>query len=169
MRETITARRGGPDDIPAVLSLLDVAVEWLVAQGRTGQWGTGPQSTSPRRLAQAEQWARAEGFWIAETGGVVVGALVVGLPADFAPAPSEPDLYVNLLVADRRRPGQGIGAFLLDHARALARAAGIGLLRLDCHDAGDRALVHYYERQGFTATHPLTFGEWTGRVLEQRL
>lgn len=168
MGDQIAIRRGGSDDIPAVLALLDVAGDWLVAQGRPGQWGTGRQSESPHRQAQAQTWAQAEGFHVAEIDGVVVGALVVGLPADFAPVPSEPDLYVNLLLSDVRRAGQGIGARLLGHARELARAAGIGLLRLDCYDGDDRKLVRYYESQGFTATAPLRFGEWTGRVMEQR-
>ncbi|WP_246157597.1 GNAT family N-acetyltransferase [Catellatospora sichuanensis] len=169
MDDRIVIRRAGPDDIPAVLALMDVAGDWLVAQGRPGQWGTGRQSANPRRQAQARDWGEADGFHIAEIDGVVVGALVVGLPADFAPQPSEPDLYVNLLLADVRRRGQGIGALLLDHARELARATGIGLLRLDCYDGDDRKLVRYYEGQGFTATAPLTFGAWTGRVMEQSL
>lgn len=169
MSEQITIRRAGADDIPAVLALLDVAAGWLVAQGRTGQWGTGRQSESPRRLAQAKLWAQAEGFYVAEIDGVVAGALIVGLPVDFVPAPSEPDLYVNLLLSDVRRSGQGIGALLLEHARELARQAGIGLLRLDCYDGDDRKLVRYYESQGFTATAPLRYGEWTGRLMEQPL
>jgi len=169
MADEITIRRGGPDDIPAVLALLDLAGEWLVAQGRTGQWGTQRQSTSPRRLEQAAVWASNDCLHLAMLGDTPVGALVVGLPADFAPVPREPDLYVNLLVTDRRRAGLGIGALLLDHARALAREAGIGLLRLDCYAGGDRKLVRYYEAQGFTATAPLTFGDWQGQVLEQDL
>jgi GNAT superfamily N-acetyltransferase len=169
MIEQVIIRPGGPGDIPAVLALLDLAGEWLVAQGRTGQWGTQRQSTSERRLAQAPIWADSGGLYLALLGDVPVGALVVGLPADFAPSPDEPDLYVNLLVTDRRHSGQGLGALLLDHARTLARAAGIGLLRLDCYAGDDRKLVRYYESQGFTATVALQFGHWPGQLLEQKL
>jgi hypothetical protein len=38
---TVRIRRGGTDDIPAILALLDGAVAWLAAQGRTGQWAPG--------------------------------------------------------------------------------------------------------------------------------
>ena len=162
-------RPGGARDIPAVMALLDEAGEWLVAQGRTGQWGTQRQSTSPRRRQQAQLWATCDGLYLAEIGGEPVGALVVGLPAPFAPPPDEPDLYVNLLVTSRSHQGKGIGAALLDHAREVARSRGIGLLRLDCYAGEDRKLVRYYESQGFTATVPLTFGQWRGQLLEQRL
>jgi hypothetical protein len=45
---------------------------------------------------------------------------------------------------------------------------------VDCYAGGDRALVGYYERQGFTATEsfevPLKSGVvWPGQILEQRL
>ncbi|WP_258563535.1 acyltransferase domain-containing protein, partial [Streptomyces phytophilus] len=40
-------RTGGPADAPAVLALLDAAVAWLTAQGRTEQWGTEPFSGLP--------------------------------------------------------------------------------------------------------------------------
>ena len=35
-----------------MLRLLDGATEWLVARGRTDQWGTEPHSTNPRRIEQ---------------------------------------------------------------------------------------------------------------------
>ncbi|MGW2083460.1 hypothetical protein ACWCOW_42655, partial [Streptomyces sp. NPDC001939] len=31
-------RKGGAADIPAIVGLFDGAMEWLVSQGRTGQW-----------------------------------------------------------------------------------------------------------------------------------
>jgi GNAT superfamily N-acetyltransferase len=76
---------------------------------------------------------------------------------------------VNLLVTDRSFAGRGVGAALLDHARDLAVARGLGLLRVDCYAGDDRALVRYYESVGFTATEPFTVGEWPGQVLERRL
>ncbi|MFF7895340.1 hypothetical protein ACFZDI_26285 [Streptomyces sp. NPDC007907] len=46
----ITIRDGWPDDLPAILGMLDSRVEWLVSQGRTGQWGTKPLSQSPKTV-----------------------------------------------------------------------------------------------------------------------
>jgi GNAT superfamily N-acetyltransferase len=91
----------------------------------------------------------------------------------YVPPAVEPELYVRLLVTDRASAGQGIGAALLDHARDLARAAGVGLLRVDCFAGGDGALVRYYEKQGFTRdvefAVPVKDSEWRGQVLSQRL
>ena len=80
---------------------------------------------------------------------------------------------MRLLVTDRASAGQNIGGVLLDHARELAREAGVGLLRVDCFAGGDGALVRYYEKQGFTRTEtfavPVNDSEWPGQVLVQRL
>lgn len=166
-------RSARPEGIPYALAMLDKATEWLVAQGRTGQWGTERQSTDPRRLAQAARWGDSGGFYLAWIDDEAVGALVVGQAPSHIPPAGEPELYVNMLVTDRDRVGAGIGAALLEHARALARQQGVGLLRLDCFGGEDRALVRYYEKQGFTATETFSFqlprGLWQGQVLEQRL
>ncbi len=173
-QEICTIRPGGPDDAPAVLRLLDSATAWLVARGRTGQWGTEPASTDPRRIAQAEAWAAGGGLHLALLGDVPVGALVVGASTDYVPAATEPELYVNLLVTARAYAGLGIGARLLEHAAELARARGVGLLRVDCYGGDDRALVRFYEGCGFTATDPFTVARpgrepWPGQVLARRL
>lgn len=169
----MTIRRAGRDDVPAVLGLLDGATEWLVARGRTDQWGTEPHSTNSRRIEQITGFADDGGLWVAETDGRVVGALAVGAALPYVPAADEPELYVRLLVTDRASAGQGIGASLLDHARELARADGVGLLRVDCFAGGDGALVRYYEKQGFTRERefavPVNDSEWPGQILFQRL
>jgi GNAT superfamily N-acetyltransferase len=167
-------RRAGRDDVPAVLALLDGATEWLVARGRTDQWGTQPHSTSPRRVEQITGFADDRELWVAEAGGRVVGALAVGDAMPYVPAATEPELYVRLLVTDRGSAGQNIGGVLLDHARDLARDAGVSLLRVDCFAGGDGALVRYYEKQGFTRTETFAVprvndSDWPGQVLAQRL
>lgn len=169
----MTIRRAGRDDVPAVLGLLDGATEWLVARGRTDQWGTEPHSTSPRRVAQIISFADEDGLWLAEADGRVVGALAVGAAMPYVSPATEPELYVRLLVTERASAGQNIGGELLEHARLLAREAGVGLLRVDCFAGGDGALVRYYEKQGFTRTEsfavPVSDSEWPGQVLAQRL
>ena len=169
----MTIRRAGRDDVPAVLKLLDGATEWLVARGLTEQWGTAPHSTSPRRVAQITGFADDGGLWIAENPQVV-GALAVGTAMDYVPPATEPELYVRLLVTDRAFAGQTIGGVLLDHARALARDAGVSLLRVDCYAGGDGALIRYYEKQGFTrdaefAVPRVNDSDWPGQLLVQRL
>ena len=173
MTSSLSIRRGGPSDVNAVLWLLDKATEWLVANGRTDQWGTEPHSTNPRRIAQIEEFAAGEGLWIAELDGRVVGALAVGEPTAYVPPVDEPEVYIRLLVTDRASKGTGIGTELLDHARKLARELGVGLLRVDCFGGGDGALIRYYEKEGFTRAEPfgvpINDAQWPGQVLYQRL
>ncbi|PZF92498.1 GNAT family N-acetyltransferase [Micromonospora deserti] len=173
-QQTLALRPGGPADAPTILRLLDDATAWLVARGRTGQWGTEPASADPRRVAQADTWAAGGGLWLAVLGDRPVGALVVGAANDFVPAPTEPELYVNLLVTDRAHAGLGIGGRLLAHAAELARDRGVRLLRVDCYAGGDGGLVRWYTRQGFTPTDPFTVERpgrdpWPGQVLARRL
>ena len=70
-------------------------------------------------------------------------------------------------MTSRARAGEGIGARLLAHAAALARAAGVGVLRVDCW-AGAPPLVAYYEGQGFARTGTFAVGGWTGQVFAKR-
>ncbi|MEU6022859.1 GNAT family N-acetyltransferase [Micromonospora sp. NPDC047134] len=172
--DDLVLRAGGPGDAAAVLRLLDDATAWLVAQGRTGQWGTEPASTDPRRIAQADGWAKGDGLWLAEIGDRPVGALVVGTANDYVPPATEPELYVNLLVTDRAYAGAGIGARLLTHAADLGRQRGARLLRVDCYAGDDGALVRWYQRQGFTPTTPFTLTRpaqppWPGQLLTHPL
>ena len=149
-------------------------MRWLVARGRTGQWGTAPFSDTPRRVAQMTDFAGAPGrTHIAESDGRPVGVLVVGTAPAHVPPAAGPELYVNLLVTDREFAGRGVGGVLVRHALDLAAARGAAVLRVDCYAGGDRALVRQYEALGFTATDPFTVesaaGSWPGQVLEIRL
>jgi GNAT superfamily N-acetyltransferase len=172
-RATVIIRRAGEEGIVHALALLDRASQWLVERGRPGQWGTGRQSTDPRRLAQSQRWADSGGFYLAWIADEAVGALVVGKAPTHIPPAGEPELYVNLLVTDRRHAGEGIGAAMIDYACDLARAQGARLLRLDCYAGDDRALVAYYEKQGFSATETFSVEirdtQWPGQVMELRL
>jgi GNAT superfamily N-acetyltransferase len=163
-------RPGRQADVPAVLALLDGAVRWLTAHGRPGQWGTEPLSRNPRLTALVSRIAADGGLHLAVRGGRVVGALGFGNPPAYVLRAPEPEMYIVLLVADR---GAGIGARLLAYARFLAVEAGVGLLRVDCYAGDDRALVRYYESQGFTATQRFAMAQpgepWPGQVLERRL
>ena len=157
-------RPGGPDDADAVLELFDEAIAWLVARGQTGQWGTEPASQRPRLRERVAGWAGGGGLWIAEDEGRAIGALVVGeRPPHVAPV-EEPELYVELLLTSRARAGEGIGALLVEHARALA---GERLLRVDCW-AGAPALVAWYERQGFERSGTFDVEGWPGQVFAYR-
>lgn len=61
----VRLRLGTVEDIPAMLRLMDIATDWLVKKGQTGQWGTERPSANPARIKQATEKAESGGTWIA--------------------------------------------------------------------------------------------------------
>jgi GNAT superfamily N-acetyltransferase len=166
---TLHIRDGRPQDAAIVVALFDEAVEWLVARGQTGQWGTEPFSAVERRVTAAAEWAASGGLRIAEDAdGRPVGAIVLGSrPAWVKPA-DRPERYVEALVTSRAHAGEDIGGALVRRAVAEARAAGVTLLRVDCW-AGAPPLVAWYERQGFHRSGTFELDGWRGQVLSMDL
>ncbi|MER6284624.1 GNAT family N-acetyltransferase [Streptomyces sviceus] len=172
----ISIRDGGPDDIPVILGMLDSCVEWLVAQGRTGQWGTEPLSRSPRTVESVARYIDEGSVFMAEADGVPAATLTItdspGAYLAHLPPPGEPERYIHWLASDRRFKGHGVGSALLAHAAEATRRAGVALLRVDCYAGDDRRLVAYYEANGFTPTDTYTAGannDWPGQVLAMRV
>ncbi|MFC4505847.1 MULTISPECIES: GNAT family N-acetyltransferase [Streptomyces] len=170
----ITIRDGGPDDIPAILGMLDSCVEWLVGQGRPRQWGTQPLSERPTTVESVARYADEGTVYIAEANGVPAGTLTLtdapGAYLSHLRPPGEPERYIHWLASDRRFKGYGVGAALLAHAAEETRRAGVGLLRVDCYAGDDRKLVAFYEANGFTPTEAYTSqGDWPGQVLARRV
>jgi GNAT superfamily N-acetyltransferase len=161
-------RHGGPGDADAVIALFDEAVAWMVARGQTGQWGTEPMSARPSMLARVREWAGSGGLWMAEDGDAAVGALAIGERPEHVHPVDEPELYLELLLSSRARAGERIGARLVEHAVALARDAGLPLLRVDCW-AGAPRLVGFYEEQGFVRDGSFDARGWIGQVFSMRL
>ncbi|MER7702019.1 GNAT family N-acetyltransferase [Kitasatospora sp. NPDC097605] len=169
-------RNGGPEDIPDILSLLDGAVAWLAARGRTRQWGDQSFSGSTTRVEHIGGYAR-EPFLIrlaVDDAGRTVGSCVLSEQRpEYATAVDEPELYIRNLVTDRSRKGSGIGAALIADALDEARRRGIGLLRVDCFGGDDRKLVGQYRALGFTETESFEVeqpaGPWPGQILAIRL
>jgi GNAT superfamily N-acetyltransferase len=168
----ISIREGGPDDVPVILGMFDSAVEWLVAAGRTGQWGSTPWSENPRAVDLVPGSAPGEPPWIAELGGVPAGTLTLtDAPTSYVDPADEPERYIHLLASDRRFKGHGVGRALIERAVEETRRAGVSLLRVDCYAGDDGKLVAYYESNGFSPTQRLCVGEnkWPGQVLERRV
>ncbi|WP_310716839.1 GNAT family N-acetyltransferase [Nonomuraea sp. 3-1Str] len=168
-RSRVEVRAGGPRDVAAVLAMFDSAVAWLVSRGITGQWGERPFTGDERRTEQVRQWARGGGLRIAEVGAEPAGCVSVGAPPAYVRPAEVPELYVQALVVDRRFPGMGVGAALLDRALGEAGERGVAVLRVDCYAGGDGRLVRWYEEWGFEREAPFTVGEWPGMVLRRSL
>ena len=142
---------------------------------------------NPARIKQVTEKAESGGTWIAVDTNMpedslpegeddelsiingVVGALTVGQANAYVQPSSEPELYIQFLISDRASRGKGIGTLLLEKARALARQAGVSLLRVDCYAGDGEGLVRYYESQGFERTESFEIKGWPGQVLIQRL
>ena len=183
-----------PADTGAVFALLDAAVAWLVEIGREGQWGPRPWSEIPTAVERVEYRISAGQLYVAvddgdnEDAGEGKNGELLGVIA-YEPEPPlyvarlwdpddarpvEPQIYITNFVGSRSPQGRGVGARLLDHARATARARGISLLRLDCYAGGDGALPRYYEKAGYRpagdfATLDAEGRPWPGRLFELRL
>lgn len=163
-------RRGGLADAPAVLGMMDQAVAWLAANGRSGQWGSQPWSSTRRGMERITAIARDDTLWIAEVDGGPAGAMATSpVPPTYVPAADEPELYVTLLVTARSAAGLGVGGALLGHARRQAERSGVHLLRVDCYAGGGGGLVDYYRRNGFTSVEEFSVGDWPGCLLSQRV
>jgi GNAT superfamily N-acetyltransferase len=143
-------RAGSVEDLDAVVALFDTNVSWLVAQGRSDQWGSEPFSENPKLVEFVRELLASGTVTIAEIEGDVVGASVVtDHPMDYVPAIDEPERYLKLLIASPAHRGEKIGHRLIELAREQTVSEGIGLLRVDCWAGGDRRLVAYYEGEGF--------------------
>ncbi|WP_377269046.1 GNAT family N-acetyltransferase [Peterkaempfera sp. SMS 1(5)a] len=171
----IEIRTGGPDDAPTILGLLDGAVAWLVERGYPDQWGTTPWSIAPAAVERIHRYATEYLVRIAEVDGRQAGSCILAEePPSYVAPVEERELYVRSLVTDRTLKGSGVGAALIDDARAEAGRRGIGLLRVDCFAGNQGRLVAQYQRLGFTPSDTFTVdptgaGPWHGQVLEQRL
>ena len=77
-------RRASPDDLPALLSMLDETVAWMVARGQSGQWGTEPWSAAEAGREAARAVVESGGSYILEVDGEVAGALEVGEASEHA-------------------------------------------------------------------------------------
>ena len=173
-RPEVRVRAGSMADFEAVMRLMDDAITWLVAQGRTGQWGSDSFTGSEKRVEHMRGEVEANDLWMSEIDGEPVGAMLLGEePMPYVSPVEERELYLHLLVTDRRHVGAGIGLALVEQARQVAVERGIDLIRVDCYAGDDRKLVTAYERLGFTPTEPFTVElpdrDWPGQVLAIRL
>jgi GNAT superfamily N-acetyltransferase len=161
-------RDGGEKDTGWLLGLFDEAVEWMVARGQPGQWGTQPFTGDPKRTARVGGLIDSGGLRVAEIDGEAVGALVVGIAPLYVPPPEVPELYINLLISSRRHAGKRIGSRLVRHAVAEARERGAQQLRVDCW-AGAPSLVRWYRDQGFVPTATFDVAGWPGQIFAMAL
>jgi GNAT superfamily N-acetyltransferase len=165
-----------PADTAPVLALFDGIMEWLVARGRTAQWGTKPWSQRPELVTRVEARIERLELRVAEDPELgIVGVLSLSEQcADYVSPPPEPELFINLLGTSRSAEGRNVGGALIEEARAEARRRGLRLLRVDCFAGDDGKLRDWYVGQGFAQVEPFTVRrpgqpDWPGMLLAQRV
>ncbi|KAL8810564.1 MAG: hypothetical protein Q9200_002486 [Gallowayella weberi] len=92
------------------------------------------------------------------------------------PAVSEPEYYIQFLATSRLDvSAKGLGKAFIAEVEDMARAKGVGLIRLDCyagHESREEGLVKCYESLGFRKSGArLVYDEsgWQGQVMEKRV
>ena len=60
----IILRQATLEDVAGIALLMDIAIEWLEREGRTGQWGTGKASENPDRINQLTEFVESGGTWV---------------------------------------------------------------------------------------------------------
>lgn len=175
-RAGLRVRSGVASDSGPVLAMMDGIMDWLVAQGRTAQWGTGHWSASPALVDSLDgRIERGELRVAVAADGEIAGCVSVSrTPGPYVRPADEPELFINYLATSRRFMGRIVGGMLLDEARAEARRRGLGLLRVDCFAGDDGRLKEWYASQGFEEVEPFTVRregrpDWPGMLFAQRL
>ncbi|MFF1947039.1 GNAT family N-acetyltransferase [Rhodococcus qingshengii] len=166
----LAIRPATPSDIRAVLHLFDDAIEWFTSIGNDGQWGTERWSTQDKQIARITDACSQSGAWVAEGAELgLCGFLVLGDAMPYVEPPSEPEIYVRVLVGSRDQRVKGVGRRLLAFADEQARAAGVGRLRVDCYAGGSGALVSFYESCGYERISTFMDEDWPGQLLGRSL
>ncbi|TMR96493.1 GNAT family N-acetyltransferase [Nonomuraea basaltis] len=147
----ITLRPATAEDVPALVSLMDAVLGWLVERGRTEQWGTVPFSRIPGFPERVADWTSQGVITLAERDHACVGLLAAApmvpprIPAGLV---TEGAMFVHTVMSDRGPGGRGVGSALMEEAERRARAYGAPALALD-HWAGSAELARVYDGFGY--------------------
>ncbi|MDG4824853.1 GNAT family N-acetyltransferase [Asanoa sp. WMMD1127] len=150
--QPIRLRVAAPADLPRLLELMDSVLSWLVARGRTQQWGDVPFSRIPGFPDRVADWIAQRVITLAERGTDCVGILAMApvvpqrIPAGLVPASA---MFVHTVMTERGPRGRGVGSLLMQEAERQARAASAPAVALD-HWAGSDELQRIYHKHGYT-------------------
>jgi GNAT superfamily N-acetyltransferase len=144
-----------PENLRALLDLIDEAADWLRYKG-TNQWAA-PWPDERRRNERVLKGLQVRKTWIVWDGDRAVATVTTATranPAVWAKPYcqcnlSESAVYAHRLITARDYSGARLGAQLIDWAGLRARQAyGARWIRIDVW-ATNKALHDYYQSQGF--------------------
>ncbi|RYG23748.1 GNAT family N-acetyltransferase [bacterium] len=154
------------EDLPFILDLFDRRVEWLVAQGVPGQWGTEPVSAKESFAGRVEGWVTTGDAWVVDGLSAIV--LSDAPPPYAAEGWKQNSIFLSGLITAPRPEARGLGRSMMAWAEDRLRAQGRTWLRLDCWADGD-FLQGYYESMGFSKIGEFVVGPFRGAVMEKAL
>lgn len=145
-------RRAVTRDVQLIGKWRDDAAQWLASKG-TDQWSNAG-ITRGEFEKRVHESIDEGGTWIAESDdNLPTGTIAIDEHEDdsglWEPSLLQESLVIHRMIVARQFAGQGIGALMLEHADALARATGKRWLILDAWTT-NRGLHDYYRRHGFT-------------------
>ena len=141
-------RSGSAQDIPAVMDLVRRVVPGMRAAGNL-QWN----DEYPNAAAFERDVERGE-MWVAEVEGKLGGVAAVTTDQDPEYAEvgwdlTETAIVVHRVAVDPEFRGLGIAAALMEQAETVARARGIGVLRVDTNSE-NAATQRLFPKLGYT-------------------
>jgi GNAT superfamily N-acetyltransferase len=127
----LTVRRATPDDLHAVLEVLDTSAAWLLHAHGVPEWLTWPD----RRVTLAPAIDRGQVWLLGTASGDIAGTVTLTIDDPGAGVWDDNDrrdaaTYLHRLAVRPHLHGQGIGAELLDWARGHAYRHGDFRLRI---------------------------------------
>jgi hypothetical protein len=152
MTPTYQVRPAVPDDMPAIIGLIDSAAAWLQRDKHTNQWAE-PWPDEETRNGRIARGIARQATWMVESGGALAGTITYRDRASprlwTKDELSERAVYVSRLIVDREYAGLELGANLIDWAgvRGIERWKA-EWIRVDVWTT-NAGLHNYYKGQDF--------------------
>jgi GNAT superfamily N-acetyltransferase len=155
-------REATKEDIPAILDLLKVRIDWmddmnLYQWNKTDYLGVYPYE-------HFENLVNLQVLYVAEEQ-TIVGVMAL-LKEDPRWPESANTRYVHHLATDPKR--KGLGVTMLEFAEDLVLSEGGRVLRLDCQTV-NLQLNRYYENLGYLCVGTCVDGAYEGNLMEKPL
>jgi len=162
MTDTYRIRPAVPEDMNAVLGLIEEAARWLQATKGTDQWAR-PWPDKEARDERVAQGIDNGLTWMVEDYSGLAGTVTFREHGtDILWTPEElldQAVYVSRLIVRREYAGQGIGAALIDWAGQRGMEQwNANWIRVDVW-TDNLALHEYYKSQGFTHLRTCPFDD----------
>jgi GNAT superfamily N-acetyltransferase len=152
---SITIRAATPDDVPALVDMVNAAY-------RASEGHVFPGTT---RVQRTDAMRRLDGTLVAIVDGALAGCVRYEIGGHDCSVPEQASdearvAHFGLLATDLAKQRSGIASALVDHVEQLARDASCTIMRIEVVKEGGR--VPFYERRGYVVTAETDGQAWNG-------